>query len=360
MRCALGIVTLCSLVALGCAPRPHAGPKDAQLAGPAGPRDDARVAQLYHARTGADAGDYCLGPGDLLTVNVFGWDAMKDQQVRVSSTGAVTLPMLGDIPAAGKTETELRTEIEGRLRNGYMRDPHVTVFVQRFQSQQVSVTGAVARPGLYSLTRENRTVYDLLSQAGGLTEQAGGRVLFSPADGASRCGGAGHPGHSATAGVRQASLTSTGDAASLAPIEFELDAAVPPGQVNPLMMPVMGGDSIVVTRGRFMVDGWVAKPGLYSFTPGMTAFGAMSVAGGVLYPADLAHTQIVRARRDGSKELLEVDLTQIGRGEGQDVPLREGDVVRFNASAVRMVPYSVYWVFTNLFRVGAGISVAGV
>ena len=356
MRSAL--VPLLLLVAcVGCAPRPHAGPKDAALSEPVGRRDDARVGQLYRARTGGDAADYCLGPGDLLTVNVFGWDAMKDIQTRVSSTGAVPLPMLGDVPAAGRTETQLQAEIERRLRNGFMRDPHVTVFVQRYQSQQVSVTGAVARPGLYSLTRENRTVYDLLSQAGGLTEQAGGRVLFSPAEGV-RCGVA-RPARAAAPALRQASFTSQ-DGASLAPLEFELDAPVPAGQVNPLMLPVLGGDSIVVTRGRFMVDGWVAKPGLYSFTPGMTAYGAMSVAGGVLYPANLRHTQIVRARRDGSKDLLEVDLARVGRGEIQDVPLREGDVVRFNASAARMVPYSVYWVFTNLFRVGAGISVAGV
>jgi len=346
------------LLVMACGPRPQAaGPKDPQLAGPAGVRDDARVAQLYRARTGGDAADYCLGAGDLLTVNVFGWDAMKDIQTRVSSTGSVPLPMLGDVPAAGKTETQLQAEIERRLRNGFMRDPHVTVFVQRYQSQQVSVTGAVARPGLYSLTRENRTLYDLLSQAGGITEQAGGRVLFSPAEGA-RCGGAARAARATAPAVRQASFNP--DGATLAPLEFELDAPVPPGQVNPLMLPVMGGDSIVVTRGRFMVDGWVAKPGLYSFTPGMTAYGAMSVAGGVLYPANLPHTQIIRAKRDGSKELLEVDLARVGRGEMQDVPLREGDVVRFNASAARMVPYSVYWVFTNLFRVGAGISVAGV
>jgi polysaccharide biosynthesis/export protein len=345
------------LLAVACAPRPHTGPHDAELAAPAASHDDARLGHLYKTRMNG-GGDYCLGAGDLLTVNVYGWDAMKDLQTRVSSTGAIDLPIVGDVPAAGKTETQLQAEIERRLRNGYMRDPHVTVFVQRFQSQLVSVTGAVARPGLYSLTRENRTVYDLLSQAGGLTEQAGGRVLFSPADGGTRCGSA-HPGAAAAPTLRQVSAQ-PGDGASLAPIEFELDAPVAAGQPNPLMLPVVGGDSIVVTRGRFMVDGWVNKPGLYSFTPGMTAFGAMSVAGGVLYPANLAHTQIVRARRDGSKELLEVDLTKIGRGEGQDVPLREGDVVKFNASAVRMVPYSVYWIFTNLFRVGAGISVAGV
>src|SRR5581483_11493611 len=178
--------TLCALALaalVGCAPKHGPAPRDLDRA--SGARDDARIAELYKTRTAG--ADYCLGPGDQLTVNVFGWDAMKDLPTRVSPTGSITLPMLGDIPAGGQTETQVQAEIERRLRNGYMRDPHVTVFVQRFQSQQVSVTGAVARPGLYSLTRDNRTVYDLLSQAGGLTEQAGGRVLFSPADGA-RCG----------------------------------------------------------------------------------------------------------------------------------------------------------------------------
>src|SRR5689334_12090474 len=247
-------VPLVLLLAAACAP-PHPKPADEAALAPTGVRDDARLAEVYRARTGPGGSDYCLGPGDLLTVNVFAWDAMKDQQVRVSSTGSITLPMLGDIPAGGKTETELREEIERRLRNGYMRDPHVTVFVQRFQSQQVSVTGAVARPGLYSLTRDNKTVYDLLSQAGGLTEQAGGRVLFSPAEGGStRCGSA-HPRASAAPALRQVSA-SPGDGASLAPIEFELDAPVAAGQPNPLMMPVVGGDSIVVTLGCFMVDRW--------------------------------------------------------------------------------------------------------
>ena len=345
------------VVALGCAPR-HTTTNEL-AAVPTGVHDDARIAELFRARGGADA-DYCLGTGDLLTVNVFGWDAMKDQQVRVSSTGAINLPMIGDVPAAGRTENQLRADIERHLRNGYMRDPHVTVFVQRFQSQQVSVTGAVARPGLYSLTRDSRTLYDLLSQAGGLTEQAGGRVLFSPATGSTHCGAAAVPSPTAgTAVLQQASMRSP-NPSGLAPLEIELDAPVAAGQQNPLMLPVAGGDTIVVTRGRFMVDGWVNKPGLYSFTPGMTAYGAMSVAGGTLYPADLSHAQIVRARRDGTKEVLEVDLSKVGHGEGQDVALREGDVVKFNASALKMVPYSVYWMFNNLFRVGAGISVAGV
>jgi polysaccharide export outer membrane protein len=346
------VLTLALAVALvGCASSRALRPEADALAPVGAPADASRIAALFEARTRDGGGDYCLGPGDLLSVSVFGWQAMRDLRLRVSSTGAVSLPMLGDVPAAGRTEAQLQADIERRLRDGYMRDPHVSVFVQRFQSQQVSVTGAVARPGLYSLSRENRTIYDLVSLAGGQTEQAGGRILFSPARQAP-CG-------SGNGAVVPAAARGEGGP-GLAPIEFDVDAERAPGAPHPLMIPVVGGDSIVVTRGRFMVDGWVARPGLYSFTPGMTAYGAMSVAGGVLFPANLGATQIVRARRDGTKEVLEVDLGKVGRGQARDVALREGDVIRFAASPVKMVPYSVYWVLSNLFRVGAGISVAGV
>jgi polysaccharide export outer membrane protein len=323
-----------------------------------GPVDQQRVLTLVKERSGA-ASDYCLGPGDVLSVSVFGWEAMRDQQVRVSPTGTIDLPLVGSIPVGGRTENQAREAIEQRLRKDLMRDPHVTLFVQRFQSQQVSVTGAVARPGLYSLTRDNRTIYDMLAQAGGLTEQAGGRVVFSPAV-ASRCGVA---AAAPRAAVQTASLRPTTPPANaadaLSPLEIEVDASPAPGQPNPLAIPVMGGDTIVVTHGRFMVDGWVQRPGLYNFTPGVTAFGAMTVAGGALFPADLHRAEIIRAKRDGSKEVLQIDLKSVGDGQGQDLSLREGDVVRLPASPIKMIPYSVYWTFNNLFRIGAGVSVAG-
>jgi polysaccharide export outer membrane protein len=345
-----GVVPAALLLVLsGCAAQRNAGAQ--ALSPPIPPADAGRLRALFAARADAALGDYCVGRGDILTVNVFAWDAMRDLTVRVSPTGTITLPMLGDVPAWGRTTGAIQKDIEARLRNGYMRDPHVTVFVRRFRSQQVAVTGAVARPGLYSLSRESRTLYDVLSQAGGLDEEAGGRIRFTPAAGSGCDGGA--DGDVAKAGGPD-------HAAPLMPIEFDVGAASESGRDNPLLLTVVGGDSIVVTRGRFMVDGWVAKPGPYTFTPGMTAYGAMSTAGGVLFPADVRHAQIVRARPDGTKEVVEVDLAAVGSGEAQDVALREGDVVRFGVSPMKMVPYSVYWVFTNLFRIGAGISVAGI
>jgi polysaccharide export outer membrane protein len=91
----------------------------------------------------------------VVRVDVFGWPALSGVSVRVSPTGMVNLPVLGDVPAGGHTEAEVRADVERRLRDGYMRDPHVTVQVERLLSQRVSVTGAVMRPGLLA-ARHNR------------------------------------------------------------------------------------------------------------------------------------------------------------------------------------------------------------
>ena len=91
--------------------------------------DDERVVDLYRARTAERVRDYCVGPDDVLKIDVFGWSALSGLSVRVSPAGMVNLPVLGNVPAGGRTEAELRADIERRLRDGYMRDPHVTVLV---------------------------------------------------------------------------------------------------------------------------------------------------------------------------------------------------------------------------------------
>ena len=313
--------------------------------------DDDRLAELDRTRTAGPTTDYCLGPDDVLRIDVFGWPALSTLDVRVSPAGVVNLPILGDVPAGGRTEAELRADIERRLRNGYMRDPHVKLLVERFLSQRVSVTGAVMRPGLYSLTRDRRTVHDVLSQAGGLSEQSGGVVEFSPS-GRSGCGQA--PPSPRSGAALLAAAARPADAAA-APIRFAIGDNVPAGGVDPLSTPMWPGDSLVVTRSRFLVDGWVANPGLYDGKGDTTALDAESIAGGALFPADLHHVQIVRAQDDGSKKVITVDLADVGRGDATDVRLVEGDVVRFPASPIRMVPYSVYWILKNVFPVGAGL-----
>lgn len=310
----------------------------------------ARVHALWETRSpDGVAHDVCLGPGDLVEITVLRWQEMQSFRARISPAGKLALPLVGEIDATGLTESQLRERIAQKLGQSVLRDPQVSLFVSEHASQQVSVTGAVARPGLVGLTRENRTVQDLLSEAGGLNEQSGGTVLFYPASGTGGC----TPGTAPRVALRP---SAPGD---VAPIEIDLNGRYEPPQENPLNLPVIGGDAIVVNRGRFLVDGWVTTPGAYDITPGMTAYGALAAAGGALYPADLDSVTVWRSERGGTKKAIVLDFSAIRDGSGRDLTLQAGDVVQVPVSAVKLVPYSGYWVLTNVVRVGAGLTLSG-
>ena len=349
---ASGVVFAATLLVLATSCAPKRPPTAAlEPMDPAAPPEEqfARIGELWTTRTdGGVPTDFCLGVGDLLEINVFHFEEMRGLRTRVSTTGMINLPLIGDIKAAGLTEKELRASIESRLRENIMRNPQVSVFVAEYASQQVSVTGAVARPGLFPLTRENRSVSHMISEAGGLSEQAGGRILFYPANTSGRCDGATAP--------KQPQIAAARPGSNILPIEIDVNEQYEPATQNPLLLPVVGGDSIVINRGRFLVDGWVAQPGAFDITPGMTAFGGLSAAGGAQFPADLSNVVVWRTERGGRKKRIDVNLNNIAAGEQKDVTLQAGDVVKVPASSLRLVPYSLFWVITNVVRIGAGLS----
>ena len=330
-----------SITLSGCptrTPAPAAAP-------PAVGLTDASVVQaLYRERTaGGLRTEPCLGPGDLLEISVFRWPDLQGYRTRVTPAGTIALPLLGSMRAAGLTETELRNQIAEGLKRNVMRDPQVSVFVAEYVSQQVSVTGAVARPGLIGLSRENRTVSDLISEAGGFTEHAGGRIQLFPAKGGGCDGTVGRPG------LQQVK--------ALEPIEIDINDEYQTADANPLSLPVVGGDAILVNRGRFSVDGWVNTPGAYDIAPGMTAQGAIAAAGGAVFAGDLSRVTVWRSQRGGTKKPIEVDMAKVTRGEAKDVTLQGGDVVEVPMSSARMVPYSAYYILTTVVRVGASIPI---
>lgn len=310
-----------------------------------------RIHALWAERSpGGVPPDVCLGPGDLLEITVLRWDEMQNFRARVAPDGAIALPVVGRVPVAGLTEEQLRDRLTQRLGATVMREPHVSIFIAERASQQVSVTGAVARPGLFGLSRQNRTVQDLLSEAGGLNHDSGGTVLFYPADG-SVCPGAD--------GRERQRTVHAGPPKNVVPIEIDLNEQYEPPTENPMHLPVVGGDAVVVNRGRFLVDGWVRTPGAYDLTPGMTAFGGLTAAGGAMYPADLENVVVWRTEPGGTKRQIAVDVGAIQSGATRDVTIQAGDVIVVPASSIKLVPYSGYWVLTNVVRVGAGLSLTG-
>ncbi len=102
--------------------------------------------------TGLAAGeDYRIGPRDTLDVSVFQLNDLN-RTVQIDSSGRVTMPLIGAVPAAGKTTAQLATDIQTKLESSYVKHAEVAVAVKDAQSERITVDGAVNAPGIFPLT----------------------------------------------------------------------------------------------------------------------------------------------------------------------------------------------------------------
>lgn len=113
---------------------------------------------------------YVIGPQDVLGIN-FWRDADMTGDVTVRPDGRITLPLLGEMQAAGKTPEQLREQIAAAASKLFKEEPTVAVVVRQINSRKVFITGQVTTPGAHVLTGP-LTVMQLISLAGGLTEFA--------------------------------------------------------------------------------------------------------------------------------------------------------------------------------------------
>lgn len=113
--------------------------------------------------------DYRIGVSDVIAINVWK-DSDLSSTVPVRPDGKISLPLIGDVDAAGKTTGELHDSVVARLKP-YVPDPDVTVIVEQINSQKYFVMGQVAHPGSYPLTVPT-TVVEALAAAGGFVDWA--------------------------------------------------------------------------------------------------------------------------------------------------------------------------------------------
>lgn len=119
---------------------------------------------------GSTANDYRLAAGDKLRIEVYK-DAQLSQSLQVRPDGKITLPLVGDVAAAGRTSVELRDAIGASLKE-YITNPIVTVIVVEATPQVVYVTGEVNKPGPVGLAAGRMSVLQALAVAGGFTDFA--------------------------------------------------------------------------------------------------------------------------------------------------------------------------------------------
>ena len=123
------------------------------------------------ARMNTDPSDYLLGAGDLLQIKVYEAEDLNTT-VRVSSRGFVTLPLLGAVSINGLSAREAEEMIEKSYRVSYIKDPHVSIFVEEHFSRRVTLMGQFRNPGTYDYLSKQRLL-DVMALGGGLSDIAG-------------------------------------------------------------------------------------------------------------------------------------------------------------------------------------------
>jgi len=117
---------------------------------------------------------YRLGLGDKVRINVYGEREISGEY-QVSANGAVTMPLIGDVPAVGLSARELEARLAERYRDGYLRDPKIAVEVYEFRPYYVM--GEVEKPGRYPAL-EGTTLLGAIATAGGYTYRAEKKQIY--------------------------------------------------------------------------------------------------------------------------------------------------------------------------------------
>ncbi len=218
--------------------------------------------------------DYRLGAGDLVRVSVFGAPDLS-AEVRVSESGNISYPLVGQLSVAGRSPAQVEAMIGAHLvEGGFVRDPQVSLLVLEYRSQQVSVLGHVVKPGQYSLQSAS-TVLSLLAEAGGpINDEAADFATVMRKDG----------------------TKATIDLAAL----FNGD----PKQ----NVPITGGATIYVPRApQFYVYGEVQKPGMYRLERNMTVSRAISAGGGLTARGSERRVVVKRRNAKGEEQIFSVE-----------------------------------------------------
>src|ERR1035438_3788974 len=136
---------------------------------------DATSSHPVAAATKPHDDTFVIGNDDVLAINVWK-EPDVSRSIPVRPDGKISLPLAGEIQAAGLTPLRLEREIASKLQN-YISEPEVTVMVQQINSEKFNILGQVAKPGSYPLTN-SATVLDAIALAGGFRDFAKRKSIY--------------------------------------------------------------------------------------------------------------------------------------------------------------------------------------
>ena len=238
-----------------------------------------------------------IAPGDFLDISEYHTPEFHSA-VHVSATGAITLPMIGEINVSGMDEQAAAHAIEAALlAKGMLLHPLVSVLVTAYAGQDVSVLGEVTRPGVYPYTYHHRLL-DLISAASGLSPNAG----------------------------RLVNVFHQSDPKTPHPVVLDPSGTDTASDHNPELSP---GDTVQVSRaGLVYVVGDVIRPGGFPVDPvqGLTVVQALSLAWGPSQNAAANKAVLIREQK-GGRTMIVLNLKRMLRGQDPDQPVEDRDIL---------------------------------
>lgn len=253
-----------------------------------------------------------IGRGDQLHVQVLDTPEL-DQHPRVSDSGEIPLVGIGTLRVAGLTPGAAAQKIqEFLISSHFMNHPSVTVTIDQFATQSISVLGQVKLPGVFTITT-SRSVLDAIALAGGLSDTADRHVTIQRRD------------------------------PTIKPITYDLSNDADKAVTTQVQ--VYPGDIVLVPHASIAyVLGDVNRPGgivMQNNHSQLTAMQAVAIAGGTQTSAVPSHTKLIRRLPDGGYTEIPMNFSQIQKGKRPDVLLQPDDVIFVPFSYLRNIGSSI-------------------
>lgn len=253
------------------------------------------LAQTAPARTAAAAAatpEYRLGAGDIVRIVVY-QNPDLTLETRVSESGVVSFPLLGNVRIGGLGISAAEKLIADGLKNGsFVKSPQVTLTLLQVKGNQASVLGQVNRPGRYPIETADMRMTDLLANAGGVAVTGGDQLVLS--------------------GTRNGK-----------PFRLEIDlpsvfgSSADQGRVNDVL--IQNGDVLWVDRAPLVyIYGEVQRPGPTRLERGMTLMQVLAAGGGLTQRGTERGIRVHRKSADGKVQVIQA---------GMDDAVKDGDVV---------------------------------
>lgn len=246
--------------------------------------------------------NYVVGPQDILTITSFDQEGLSGKYP-VDSDGTFTFPLVGRVRAGGLTLRELEAEIKRLLKDGFFKDPQLSVGVEQYRSQKIHIVGEVRNPGTYPLTGD-MSLIEAVARAGSTLPSASGEALIV---------------HARTGKPSRGPIMPTGDDNEVTTVDLK---QLQSGALSQNVA-LRDGDTVFVPRAESVyVFGQVRSPGAYSIQRSTTVLQALSLAGGVTERGATGRIRIVRIEKGKTIE-VKAKLTDIVRaGDTIIVPER--------------------------------------